>query len=289
MAGALEALRLQLLPLRAFSIAFNDVQLEGTNKLVVPYFPLEAAASTNFNQANGYVFGDTYSQGEREVTIDKRKYQPLSIASSTFARQPNLDAEAIGKQKGIKLAEDVMTDILSAITIANFGAAVFTGAASTLDFAAVNETIGGACDVANWPNLGRALILKSAYYRNIVTDLGDVSKYGSDDPVKRGVLQNVAGFEDIYNNQSIPANAENLVGFACMPSAMLVGFSPIAPKDGGRIIEYETMSDEDTGLTVEYRRWFDADMDLEKTVLEVNYGYAKGEEAALKRIQSAAL
>lgn len=287
MAGALEALRIQLLSLEVFSIAYNDVQLEGTDKLEVPYFPLEAAASTDFNPANGYVFGDNYNQGAKEVTVNKRKYQPLSIPSSTFARQPNLDPERVGRQKGAKLAGDVMADILSVVTAANFGAAGSTGAATAFDFAEVNETLGGACDAANWPSIMRGLVLKSAYFRNLVTDLGDTSKYGSSDPIMRGVLQGVAGFESIYNNQTIPSNAESLVGFACMPSAVIVGFSPIAPKDGGRIIEYDTMSDPDSGLTIEFRRWFDADLDIEKTVLECNYGYAVGEEAALKRIVSA--
>lgn len=289
MSGALEAMATQLLPLQAFSIAYNDVQLEGTDKLEVPYFPLETSTSTDFNQTNGYVFGDSYTQGAKEVTINKRKYQPLSIPSSTFARQPNLDPERVGKMKGLKLAADVMADILSVVTFANYGVAPYIAAASGFAFEQVNETLGGAADAANWPTVLRSLVLKSAYYRNVVTDLGDVSKYGSDDPVKRGVLQGVAGFDDIYNNQSIPANAQNLVGFACMPSAVLVGFSPIPPKDAGRIVEYDTMSDPDTGLTVEYRRWFDADKDIEKSVIECNYGYAVGEAAALLRIQSAAI
>lgn len=286
LSAALSALKLKLISLGIFSIAFRNVKLEGTDKMEVPYYPLEGSASKDFDQNNGYEFGDSYAQGVREVTVNKRKYQPLSISSAQFARQPQLNLEEVGKQKGDKLAEDIVTDILSFITAANFGAAVYTGLASTIDFDVVNETIGAACDQAKWRKAGRSLALHSAYYRRIVGDLKDASLYASSDPVKKGVLEGVAGF-DVYSEDSIPGNAENLVGFAAYKSAMLIGFSPVQPKDEGRIVEYQTMSDEDTGLTLEYRRWFDPDADMEKSVIECNYGYDLGEAAALKRIISA--
>ena len=287
MSSALVALRTELLPLGVFSTVFDGVTLEGSDKISVPYYPLESSASTDFVQGDGYVFGDTYTQAAREVTINKRKYQPLSIPSSSLSRQPGLGLEEVGRQKGLKLAADAYADILSVVTAANYGAAVFTGAAAAFDFAQVNETVGGACDVAGWPTSGRGLVLKSGYYRNLVTDLIDASLYASDDPVKRGMLQGVAGFNETYNSQTIPANAENLVGFAAAKSALIVAFSPIQPADEGRIVAYDVMTDPETGISIEYRKWFDADLDTMKSVVEVNYGYAVGEAAALKRIVSA--
>jgi len=286
MSGALAALKTRLIALTVFSTAFRDVPLEGTNKMAVPYFPLEGDASTDFNAGNGYEFGDDYTQGAKEVTINKRKYQPLSAGSSDIARQPQMNLEQIGEMKGHALADDVVADILSDVTAANFGAAAFTGAASAFDFAALNETIGTACDEANWPDSLRSAVLKSAYYRNLVTELKDASAYASANPVKRGVLEDVAGF-DLHKTNSVPANGENLVGFVAHPSAMLVGFSPVTPADGGKTVEYQILSDEETGISVEYRKWFDADLDQLKEVIECNYGYGVGEAAALKRIISA--
>lgn len=286
LSAALTALKLRLISLGIFSTAFRNVKLEGTDKMVVPYYPLEGSASKDFNPANGYEFGDAYAQATREVTVDKRKYQPLSIDSQTFARQPQLNLEKIGQQKGDKLAEDIIMDILSLATAGEFGAAVHTGLAASLDFATVNEVIGTACDQAKWRKSGRSLAVHSGYYRNLVTDLGDASVYASDNPVKRGVLEGVAGF-DVYNEDSIPGNAENLVGFAAYESAILIGFSPVEPKDQSRIVDYQTMSDEETGLTLEYRKWFDPNKDTEKSVIECNYGYEVGEAVALKRIISA--
>jgi hypothetical protein len=284
MQGALTALKKRFVALTVFSTAFRSVPLEGSGKMAVPYFPLETDASTDFVPANGYEFGDDYAQGAKEVTINKRKYQPLSITSAEAARQPQLDLERIGMMKGHKLADDVLADVLSLVTAARYGAAAFTGASTAFDFAAVNGTIGEACDLAEWPDSLRSIVVKSAYYRNLTTDLKDASVYMSDSPVKRGVLEDVAGF-DLHKTNSIPANGENLVGFACLPSAALVGFSPVTPK--GDTVEYEVLADPDLGIAVEYRKWFDPDLDTEKQVLECNYGYAEGETAALKRIISA--
>ena len=178
----------------------------------------------------------------------------------------------------------MIKDILSPVTAANFGAPVFTGPSGNFDFAAVNEEVGVACDEANWPDTQRGIATKSAYYRNVVTDLSDASRYSSDNPVKRGMLEDVAGF-DLAKNNSIPDNGENLVGFACFPSALLVAFAPIPPAKEGSV-DYDTSVDEETGLVIEFREWFDEDDDILKTVLEVNYGYAVGEAEALKRIVS---
>jgi hypothetical protein len=286
MEGALQAFKKRLLALNVFSTSFQRVALEGTDKMEVPYYPLETSTSVDWNGTNGYVFGDAYTVGVKEVTINKRKYQPLSASSSSIARQPQMNLAAIGEQKGNKLANDVFADILSDITAANFGAAVFTGAATAFDFVALNETIGTACDVAEWPDELRAVVLKSAYYRNLVTELKDASSYASDNPVKRGVLEDVAGF-DLHKTNNIPANAQNLVGFVAHKSAKLIGFSPIMPADGGSTVEYQIIADEETGIALEYRKWFDPQLDQLNEVIECNYGYAPGEAAGLKRIVSA--
>jgi hypothetical protein len=74
-----------------------------------------------------------------------------------------------------------------------------------------------------------------------------------------------------------------------LPEAILVAFSPIKPSPGvlNHLTAYEVAVDPETGLTIEYRSWADPDTDTEKQVLEVNYGFALGHAAALKRIVSA--
>ena len=127
----MSALARILAPLKAFSRAHNNIPLQGTNKIAVPYIALETAASTDWNASNGYVAGDG-TVGVKEITVDKRKYQSLGNDSETNSRQPYVMTDELLKQKLDKLAYDVLTDIMSAITISNFAALTgVTGVAAT--------------------------------------------------------------------------------------------------------------------------------------------------------------
>lgn len=277
-----------ILPLRAFSTVFNDVMLRGTNKVVVPYYKLETAASRDYN--GSYVF-DSGEQDSREVEVNKRKYQSLALTSAEIARQPYLNAEEIGIAKGRKLAEDVLADILSIVTATNFGAAVFTGAASTFDTDDVAD-IRTALNTAKWPKVGRSLILDSAYDGALVKDdpLLHAEKSGSPEQLRTGTVRPFMGFEGYFDTNLIPANGEHLVGMAVYKSAILTAFSPIEPAADVRanMIDYRSVVDPASGIALEYRQWGDPNSDTSKRVIEVNYGYALGEAAAIKRIVSEA-
>lgn len=276
-----------ILPLRAFSTIFNDVMLRGTNKIVVPYYKLATAASRDYN--GSYLF-DSGEHDSLEVEVTKRKYQSLALTSAEIARQPYLNAEEIGAQKGRKLAEDVIADILSLVTATNFGAAIFTGAASTFDTDAVIN-IRTALNVDNWPKTGRSLILDSAYDGSLAKDepLLHAEKSGSADQLRTGTVRPFMGFEGYYDTNMIPANGENLVGMVVYKSGILTAFSPIEPAEDVRsnMIDYRSVVDPASGITLEYRQWGDPNTDTSMRVIEVNYGYAKGEAAAIKRIVSA--
>lgn len=280
--SALIAFRQALLPLSAFSTVFNDVVLQGTDKVSVPYFPLVTAASKNFDGT--YQF-DGSTTNSREVTINKRVYQPMSFTSAELARQPRLSPEKIGMMKGQKLAEDILADILSVVTLANFGAAAFTGAPSAFDSDDVTD-LKVTLDQAKWPKQGRSLILDSTYEGALLkdSDIKSTAAVGTSSPIQQGVLPNISGFGIIGTNL-VPANGENLVGMAVYPSAILVALSPIEPKM--KLVDYRVVTDPDTGLSIEYRAWEDPDTDSHKSVLECNYGYGTGEAAAIKRLVSA--
>jgi hypothetical protein len=284
--AALLALRQPLLALRSFSTVFNNVPLSGTNKISVPYYPLDTAPSKDF--AGTYVFDGSETQA-REVTVDRRKYKPFSFTSAEIARQPMFDPEQLGTQKGQQIAEDVIADILSIVTAENFGAAVFTGAASTFDSDDVSD-IREKCTQAKWPKTGRSLILDATYYTPLTKDgsIKNAQNYGGSEAIRQGIVPVVSGF-GIHETNLIPANGENLKGIAVYQSAILCAFSPIQPAKEvmERLTRYETRVDPDTNITLEYREWGDADSDAVKRLIEVNYGFALGEAAALKRIVSA--
>lgn len=286
MNSAMEAFSEAITPLALFSTMFKNIPLQGTDKIQVPYYPLETAASRDF--AGTYIFDSTDTQA-KEVTINKRKYQGLSFTSAELRRQPKFDPETLGRLKGQKLAEDVLADIWSLITNANYGAAAFTGAASDFDVDDVID-IEAILDTAKWPVSNRSLITKPTYIAGLKKDMnanGGMSTFNRDanGELKRFPSMNSLSFA---TSNFIPANAENLVGFAVYPSAILVGFSPILPAPAvmAKLSRYETV-EHPSGLTLEFREWGDADTDVEKRTIEVNYGYGVGEVAALKRMVSA--
>lgn len=285
--SALVALRESLLPLNSFSRVFNDVPLQGTDKIAVPFYPLATDATSDF--AGEYTFNDTNAINSREVTINKRKFQSLSFTSAEVARQPYFDPEQLGFLKGRKLAEDILRDILSVVTAANYGAAIHTGAASAFDSDDL-ITIKTALDVAKWPRTSRSMILDNTYEGALLKDAGikNAAAVGTPSAIQNGRLPQIAGF-DVVGTNLIPGNSQNLVGMVALPEAILVAFSPIQPTNDVRqnLSAYEVATDPETNLTISYRSWGDPYTDTTRSVIEVNYGYAVGHAAALKRIVSA--
>jgi hypothetical protein len=284
MSSAMRAFRRRVLPVALFSTVFRNVQLRGTDIVDVPYYPLATAASLDFSYTTGYQSGDA-TLSYKQVTVNKRKYQPLELTSKDLSRQPALDPETFGAIIGEKLAEDVVADILSVVTLANFGAAIFNGPANSFDSDDIVD-IRTACNVAMWPRSPafRGLALDSAYDGSVVKDLKNYSSSGDDTIWRDGELQEVLGFR-YAESPLIPTNGEGLIGFAVNPSAILVAFSPITPAPAVRAVmtDYRTYSDQ-SGLTLEYREYGNAQSDKEMHIIECNYGYALGEAAALKRI-----
>lgn len=285
---AMTAFKELLAPLALFSTAFYDIPLQGTDIVQVPYYPLETAASKDFNGT--YVFNVGTDTQAKPITIDKRKYQPLSFTSAEARRQPKLDPEKLGMLKGAKLAEDILVDVLSLVTAANYGAAGFTGAATDYD---VDDVIDQetAAQVAKWPVQGRGIIVKNSYMGGLKKDMnsnGGLATFGRDSNGAVQTFPTLSGFSFAGSN-IIPANAENLVGMAVYHSAVLVGFSPVEPvaEVRSRLNRYEVTTDVDTGITLEYREWGDPDTDTAKRTIEANYGRAVGEAAALSRMVSA--
>jgi hypothetical protein len=287
MGSAMRAFKETLTPLAMFSTVWRDIALQGKDTVQVPYYPLETAASRDFNGT--YQFDGSTLQS-KPLVIDRRKYQSLSFTSAELARQPQFDPEVYGRLKGQQLAEDVLADIWGLITNANYGAAIFTGAAGSFDVDSVID-IETAVIAAKWPAAMRSLILKPAYIANLKKDInasGGMATYNRD---VNGALETFPMIESfsLAHSNVIPANGEALVGFAVHPSAILIGFSPITPAPAvmKRLADYRIESDDDLGIALEYREWGDADDDTEKRTIEVNYGRALGELAALKRIVSA--
>ena len=276
----------RMLPIRAFATSFQNVPLAGTDEVVIPYYALQTAASSNFVEATGYVFDQATATSMKKITVNKRKYQPLDYSSAEFRRQPYLDVVRLGNLNSEKLAADIFDDIWSVVTLAAYGAAVKTAAAAAMTSDDVVD-IAGACTKANWPTGGRSLILDSDTVTALMKDSAYklASSIGGTEVVREGRLPRLSGF-DVYEVPSLPTNSEKLQGAAVFPSAVLAAFAPVEPADGVRqqLVAYEIATDQETGISMNYRKWGDAQLDRNFEVIECAYGYVAGVAAALKRI-----
>lgn len=272
----------RIVPLGAFSTTFSNVPLQGTDEVVVPYFPLYTSASKDFVQNDGYVFDKNTTTSSKKVTVNKRKYQPFNFNSAELRRQPYFDVQRLAMLMAEQLGIDVFNDVLSVVTAANFGAAVKAEPASAFDSDDIAD-IATVADKSDWPEVGRSLILDSAYKGNLLKDpdLKNVDRSGSDQTLRNGSIGRVSGF-DIIPCSRIPANGENLKGMAVFQSAILVATSPIQPAPGVRsqLVSYDLVVDPDSGIAFEYRYWGNADKDEDREVIEANYGYVKGQSDA---------
>lgn len=284
----MRAFKRNIVNLGIFSTRFNNIPLEGTNKIAVPYYPLDTQAANDFADGTGYEFNENSDTEDKDVTINKRKYKPFNFYSHQLARQPYFDVERLMMMKAEQLGIDVWTDVLSLFTLADYGAAVKAEAADTFDSDDVTD-IATACDEADWPDAGRALVLKSSYHGNLRKDpsLKNADKSGSDSTLREGSTGRVDRF-DIFQTPRFPTNGENLVGLAVLPPAALVATSPIAPGPAVRqqLLSYDVVVDPDLGISFEYRHWGNPDQDEEREVVECNYGYNKGQTEAAKRVTS---
>jgi hypothetical protein len=281
----LTALSRRLAPLAMFSHVYQAEELQRGKAIHVPFVPLEGLASRDWNANNGYEDGD-FNVEEIPVTISHRKYQPFSYTSEQLVGLSPAILEQAMVQKADKLASDIITHVMGAITVANYGAHVMEIDGSVFD---TNDIIDldGAMTVQNWPGVGRGLLLDSTFATTAKKDeaLKDQSRSGSTQTLREGVIGRVGGF-DVAETPGLPENGERLKGFACLPYALLLASAPIepAPAVKAQLFDYRKVVDKNTGLALVYRHWADPNSDKEKRVIEVCYGFAKGDAAQLKRI-----
>jgi hypothetical protein len=283
----------RIVALQAFSTVFYNQPLEGTDKVAVPYFPLQTAASTDWNAATGYTFGNTTEQ-VRDLTINKRKYQGMAFLSYEQRRQPTLNLRQLAVMNAEKLVVDVFTDIVSNnITVANFGASVKAVPAQAFTAADVADLYASATTLM-WPDTGRSLTLDHNFKIPLLKDnsFKQYLSYGSTDPIRRAMIQDAYGFEDIYTVPNLAANyspaGEFLTGWINHKSALLIGFSPIRPTQAVEkvLAMYQIAIEPESGICIEYRLWGVPQKDTSNEIVEANYGVGKGVDAALARITS---
>ena len=93
------------------------------------------------------------------------------------------------------------------------------------------------------------------------------------------------GFKIIMSN-AVPANGENLVGFATDGNGIASAFRYLQPQQGHNYNRAEALVGEG-GITLGLRDWYSEDSGVRKNVIETVYAYETGISTGIKRLVSA--
>lgn len=307
----IEEYAVTLLPFETFTKKYENVPLEGTDEVDVPFYPRSTATAQSWDPATGYAtIGDT-TLNTRPVkvgatatadsganaaagTAKDRKYIGLSFNSSELRRQPIENWEQHAKMQGNALAVALVKDVISRVlTAGNFGVSVKAVPAALFganDVADLTEAANGA----DWPTFGRWWVADHTFLTPLLKDntFKQYLSYGSTDPIRMAQIKSAYGFENILiipNLKNYSPAGENLVGWINHNSAVILATAPIMPSEEvlNLLSRYDLITHPQINLTLEHRRQGNTVLDKSIWTVECSYGAAKLRASSLQRQTSA--
>jgi len=280
----MQAFGAALLPFQSIARSFTIEPGKKGQDVEVPWVD---AAADPIEKDGDYVMQDTTAEGKK-VTLQKPFYVSWGLSDWEKAIKEGITTEMFATRKGYQLARGALLRVFSQVTLANFGAAAFTGASTTWDRDEV-VALSALCDTAEWPDELRTLVLNGSFYSAL--ELDDIvalyQNSGSDETMRTGRIPSLSTFQKIFKAVMLPNNSENLAGFALHPDALLVAMRYHAPGSNHDYNIAEPMINEQTGVVAGYRNWYSKDAGEDRNVLEVVMGTGVGNPNALKRIVTA--
>jgi hypothetical protein len=279
---ALQPFMSNLLPVTSFSTDFSPQPAE---KLDTVRVPLVGSPSTSSDFAGDYSANADSTVTVVPVTLNRHKYKTVHVTAKESAETSLNVLETLVEAAAQQLAQDVLVDIFSCITLANFGAPGIAALAPTaFDYKKV-LSLREACGNAKMPPNPRSLVLDAGYYTNMLADDVVAKSFNLNlnaPAVTEGMVKRLAGF-NLHETSLIPSDhAEKLVGFAAHSSAVAVAMRYLQP-----VADYQeagAVTDPTTGMTFGYLRFTDTRANKIFITLECLYGFAPAKTDALKRI-----
>jgi hypothetical protein len=244
-----------------------------------------ANAATASDASSGYTAADVTSTA-KTITLSNHvhvthKFTDAEIANNGFQllKRTFIDPAAYG------VVNKMVDDMLALVVNSNFGgvttvAAGSFGADNAVDLA--KELSADGC-----PRQDRSLVISPAYYAALAKDdaIQSAAAFGNADVVRSNDIGTVHGMR-VMEYGDIPANSENLEGFAAHKSALLIGSRvPDVPADWAG--NAENVTDPDSGFTLQLREWYEPKDGARYLTATAMYGVAVGNGTALHRIASA--
>lgn len=280
---SLDALVPKLFPLKAFTLDFSD-EIATKGAAVTTRV---ATAPTDADLSTGY-FGNAVAGTTSAVTVTLSDFRGFvyKFTDAEWAKS-SINLYDLFIKPGINaIAGGMLNRALNLVTVANFGAAVYTGPAVGFDEDKLADC-GTALTDAYVPKDERSLICNTALYNALLKR--DAVKlayaYGGSEAIRQGYIPNLQGFR-VIEYAALPSNSENLIGVACAPQGIAIAArSPGHPENFvGDIVE---VKDPETGFTLQLRHWYSADNGCYCMSMVSLNGSSKAVTANLKRLVSA--
>ena len=271
-----------LLPVTAFSTNFGPQPSDKGDTVRVP---LVGAPTDSSDFAGDYTANADSTVTTVPVTLNRHKFKTVHVTARENSETAMDVLDTLVEVAAQQLAQDVLLDIMTVITLANFGApAIAALAATSFDYKKV-LSIRDVCGQAKMPASQRSLVLDSGFYTNLLADDVVAKSFNlnlSAPGVTEALIKRLAGF-DLHETIVIPAaHAEKLVGFATHPSAVAVAMRYLQP-----VADYQqagAVTDPQTGMTFGYLRFTDTRANKVFVTIECLYGFSAAKGDALKRI-----
>ena len=281
--NALQPFLASLLPLRAFSTNFSP---EPADKLDTVRVPVVGAPSQSSDFAGSYTNPADSTVTVVPVQLNRHKFKTIHVTAREAASTALNVLDTLVSSAAKQLAQDVLQDVFSAITNANYGApGIPAVAAANFNYKTVLG-IREACSEVKMPVTDRSLVLDGAYYTNLLAD-DTVAKSFMIPIAAPGIIEaqirRLAGF-DMFETVILPDNGEKLVGFASHPSGMAMAMRYLVPV--ANYDEAGAVTDPETGLTFGYLRFTEIQSNRIFITLECLYGFAPAIPAGIQRIVS---
>ena len=281
---SLDILLPELFPLTAFTNDFSD-EISAKGTAITTRYP---SAVTAGDLTGGYNSQNTTLTAV-SVSLDNfigfvYGFKDYERSRSAVALNDLFVVPAINA-----IALNVMGAALGLLTLANFPSNVSdTTAAANFD-ADHTAALSQALTDAFVPRQGRALILKTGYYTNLVQDnaIQNNQAYGSPEAIREGTLPRVSGFTP-YQYTQFPLQNENLSGMACGKQGIIMAARVVDAtgfeQQGGELMN---LTVPEIGITLQFRKWYDQNAGELKYSMSILYGVALGIKGYIRPIRSA--
>ena len=243
-----------------------------------------ATAVSAGDATSGYSATDVTSTA-KTITLNKHKHFTAAFTDLEIAKGGMDMLERTFVRPAVHaVVNQMMDDLLALALTATYSNEVPVVAGS---FGADGvAALAGGLTTLNVPKADRALVIKPAYYANLAQDNAIQASYAYGGPgsIQDNAVPKVHGF-NVYEYSDVPANSENLEGFACGPEALIIaGRQPALPENWAGAVE--SVQEPGTGVTLQLRNWYEGKDGAQYITATLIYGVATGTDS-MKRIVSA--